>query len=833
MNKIRKQMEKYGKQNTTVKIRLNRYSERLAKRQKATPTVAQVKLDAVANRCNAITLFAGEYLLAVDGDFTRQLEDAERVCKDYAKRRDVVRVAQAKLADELKKRGQYEKMLDKANRAETEIELKAKSAPVDQTEEERQKMTARKAELMQTTEEYRVKVENAEKDVALAEEELSVVSTECVDALGPMKDAVNACLKAAVKRINADVARLTRKTTKACREGIFEALDTLSFDDDDDDDDDGSDDETSPSDVNADGDGGEDADVVKRDPPTPSSVAPTETATETDSPAARIAPAEKKKKAALARLSSRKTGVKAKNWMSSTFSGFNVKVKTRATLHNSKVKMAKLRGVDLAGFFDALEPLSRGHREDVKTIQKVVFRLKDYACKDSPSGPVPATKRISKMRDALNALKEMGAAGDDVCEDFSSMATIAAARDKTLETLGAECVPALEALADRAEKIVLDFYDVRALALDLAVVEHDLHKAKTAEVKPEKANQEDGLKREKKIQDLTAAAEKIRAELGTAMTALAPIMKGDDDEIFPEDACEPHNLDAGGVADAFGFLNNTGVVATLANVLDDKFLQVFPSVFGDAYTTDAAAAETAKAKRAAHVEAVAANVQAIRADAVAVRKASTLKRQKSNADADADAGAGAEENDANANATDPSPPVTPPATSPAAKEAAAKLKAAEEEALAAEAEAAAIAKKEEEEAERKEAEETWAAAEAAAAAELEAKNKAEAEAAAAMKAAEEKKQKAEEEAAAAKAAKAEAEAQAAKIAEADAAKEAEAETARVTRAQAKAKAEEEAKAEAEAEAASEAAPESPPAPAPVTKSTSKTIPKPRTSEEAS
>ena len=68
--------------------------------------------DAVANRCNAITLFAGEYLLAVDGDFTRQLEDAERVCKDYAKRRDVVRVAQAKLADELKKRGQYEKMLD-------------------------------------------------------------------------------------------------------------------------------------------------------------------------------------------------------------------------------------------------------------------------------------------------------------------------------------------------------------------------------------------------------------------------------------------------------------------------------------------------------------------------------------------------------------------------------------------------------------------------------------------------------------------------------------------------------------------------------------------------
>ena len=223
MNKIRKQMEKYGKQNTTVKIRLNRYSERLAKRQKATPTVAQVKLDAVANRCNAITLFAGEYLLAVDGDFTRQLEDAERVCKDYAKRRDVVRVAQAKLADELKKRGQYEKMLDKANRAETEIELKAKSAPVDQSEEERQKMTARKAELMQTTEEYRVKVENAEKDVALAEEELSVVSTECVDALGPMKDAVNACLKAAVKRINADVARLTRKTTKACREGIFEA----------------------------------------------------------------------------------------------------------------------------------------------------------------------------------------------------------------------------------------------------------------------------------------------------------------------------------------------------------------------------------------------------------------------------------------------------------------------------------------------------------------------------------------------------------------------------------------------------------------------------------
>ena len=603
-------------------------------------------------------------------------------------------------------------------------------------------------------------------------------------------------------------------------------MDTLSFDDDDDDDD-GSDDEASPSDVNADGDGGEDADVVKRDPPTPSSVAPTETATETDSPAARIAPAEKKKKAALARLSSRKTGVKAKNWMSSTFSGFNVKVKTRATLHNSKVKMAKLRGVDLAGFFDALEPLSRGHREDVKTIQKVVFRLKDYACKDSPSGPVPATKRISKMRDALNALKEMGAAGDDVCEDFSSMATIAAARDKTLETLGAECVPALEALADRAEKIVLDFYDVRALALDLAVVEHDLHKAKTAEVKPEKANQEDGLKREKKIQDLTAAAEKIRAELGTAMTALAPIMKGDDDEIFPEDACEPHNLDAGGVADAFGFLNNTGVVATLANVLDDKFLQVFPSVFGDAYTTDAAAAETAKAKRAAHVEAVAANVQAIRADAVAVRKASTLKRQKSNADAGADA----EEIDANA--TDPSPPATPPATSPAAKEAAAKLKAAEEEALAAEAEAAAIAKKEEEEAERKEAEETWAAAEAAAAAELEAKNKAEAEAAAAMKAAEEKKQKAEEEAAAAKAAKAEAEAQAAKIAEADAAKEAEAETARVTRAQAKAKAEEEAKAEAEAEAASEAAAESPPAPAPVTKSTSKTIPKPRTSEEAS
>ena len=504
-----------------------------------------------------------------------------------------------------------------------------------------------------------------------------------------------------------------------------------------------------------------------------------------------------------------------------------MKVKTRATLHNSKVKIAKLRGVDLAGFFDALEPLSRGHREDVKTIQKVVFRLKDYACKDSPSGPVPATKRISKMRDALNALKEMGAAGDDVCEDFSSMATIAAARDKTLETLGAECVPALEALADRAEKIVLDFYDVRALALDLAVVEHDLHKAKTAEVKPEKANQEDGLKREKKIQDLTAAAEKIRAELGTAMTALAPIMKGDDDEIFPEDACEPHNLDAGGVADAFGFLNNTGVVATLANVLDDKFLQVFPSVFGDAYTTDAAAAETAKAKRAAHVEAVAANVQAIRADAVAVRKASTLKRQKSNADAGADA----EEIDANA--TDPSPPATPPATSPAAKEAAAKLKAAEEEALAAEAEAAAIAKKEEEEAERKEAEETWAAAEAAAAAELEAKNKAEAEAAAAMKAAEEKKQKAEEEAAAAKAAKAEAEAQAAKIAEADAAKEAEAETARVTRAQAKAKAEEEAKAEAEAEATSEAAAESPPAPAPVTKSTSKTIPKPRTSEEAS
>ena len=71
------------------------------------------------------------------------------------------------------------------------------------------------------------------------------------------------------------------------------------------------------------------------------------------------------------------------------------------------------------------------------------------------------------------------------------------------------------------------------------------------------------------------------------------------------------------------------------------------------------------------------------------------------------------------------------------------------------------------------------------------------------------------------------------IAEADAAKEAEAETARVTRAQAKAKAEEEAKAEAEAEAASEAAAESPPAPAPVTKSTSKTIPKPRTSEEAS
>ena len=34
------------------------------------------------------------------------------------------------------------------------------------------------------------------------------------------------------------------------------------------------------------------------------------------------------------------------------------------------------------------------------------------------------------------------------------------------------------------------------------------------------------------------------------MTALAPIMKGDDDEIFPEDACEPHNLDAGGVADS-------------------------------------------------------------------------------------------------------------------------------------------------------------------------------------------------------------------------------------------------------------------------------------------
>lgn len=112
--KIKTTLLNYSKGKTTIKLGLESFNAGLLARQENSPTVSTVKLGDVSKRCAAVPLFAGEYLLVIDGDVMNKVTFALERCETFKEHRSKVRNAQKTRNEEQIKEKQLQEKIDKA-----------------------------------------------------------------------------------------------------------------------------------------------------------------------------------------------------------------------------------------------------------------------------------------------------------------------------------------------------------------------------------------------------------------------------------------------------------------------------------------------------------------------------------------------------------------------------------------------------------------------------------------------------------------------------------------------------------------------------------------------
>lgn len=195
-------MLNYSRSDTTLKVRLDNYCGRLKDRQEKTDTVASKRLEHMSKRLKAIPMYAGEYLLVVDGEVVNKLTAAQERCAKFKDQKTRIRIAQKRTMDEEQKAASLQDKLTKATNNG--------DANTEQLNSELQ--LSKKAVV-----EYKKLEETAVED--------------CVATLKEVKEFTEISINLAIKRMRTSIGRLARKTVKACREGIIEGIDKISVKD--------------------------------------------------------------------------------------------------------------------------------------------------------------------------------------------------------------------------------------------------------------------------------------------------------------------------------------------------------------------------------------------------------------------------------------------------------------------------------------------------------------------------------------------------------------------------------------------------------------------------
>jgi hypothetical protein len=365
------------------------------------------------------------------------------------------------------------------------------------------------------------------------------------DGVVSLKREVDASVTYAVKRLGASVALVTRKTSKACLEGIFEAL------------------EESNEEVDLEAD------------------AAVAAAEEGEAAAGggglKMKNVAEKSKAVMSKMQvmGAATLTNAHLWLSSNVGTHNLKAAAvRATLA-AKVKIAGVRGVSHEDMF--LEVLTDGHKADLAIVRKVLFRIKGFAGNHN-AGLVPATYVCADVvMAAVSGLVQAGALSPAGVAGFEANLAIAHARDQAIAKLAAEAIPSLEQLLAKAEKVVLEFYEVRELTLEVATLSADM--MKVVEKKGEGAGDDIHHK-------ITAA----RAKLGVLIDSLCAVAKSDEEDTAAAEAAgaakEAASVEA--VKQLFDFRDTNGVVDGLVAAMKSHVLVTIPAVLGGGGNTVAA-----------------------------------------------------------------------------------------------------------------------------------------------------------------------------------------------------------------------------------------------------
>jgi hypothetical protein len=255
----------------------------------------------------------------------------------------------------------------------------------------------------------------------------------------------------------------------------------------------------------------------------------------------------------------------AQEWVSTHLSAHRLRASAAAAKLTTK-KM--LKGASLSHHNELLAPFTASHQDDIAAVQKILYRVKLYA-DNKNSGPVPATAQLAAMQAAVVALAEdHGALSAATVAEFGALALLAAARDNTLVRLTAAAVPALEKLLGEAAQVELNFLDLRERLMDIATLEGDLEGFRKGDRKdkPQKIAQGEG--------DIAAKRAKLMALLGL----LSAVVKAEGDEPVPPDAADDATPES--IAHALHFAVTTGVVTSLAALIEDKVLAVLPGAFG-------------------------------------------------------------------------------------------------------------------------------------------------------------------------------------------------------------------------------------------------------------